>query len=40
MEVNIIFIIIIFKGMEVAEFVKRHFIKELLKNDNYKKGKY
>jgi len=27
-------------GMEVSEYVKRHFTKELLKNENYKKGLY
>ena len=31
---------LILLGMEVAEFVKRHFVKELVKNENFKKGKY
>jgi len=27
-------------GMEVAEFVKRHFVEELKKNSNFKNGEY
>jgi serine/threonine protein phosphatase PrpC len=27
-------------GMEVSEYVKRHFIEELLKNSKYKEGDY
>jgi len=27
-------------GMEVSEFVKRHFVKELVKNQNFKDGNY
>lgn len=27
-------------GMEVAEYVKRHFTQEFLKNSNYKSGKF
>ena len=40
MEVNINVNYLILLGMEVAEFVKRHFVEELVKNSNYKKGKY
>jgi len=40
MEVNLNVNYLILLGMEVAEFVKRHFVEELVKNSNYKKGKY
>lgn len=40
MEVFINFLRNNFLGIEVSLFVKKHYVEELLKNHNYKEGKY